>query len=58
MVACPAFFAQSDVSLAGKGGNLELYSPYLDGPVLFKSHMISSPFRALVRILLLYTWYI
>lgn len=34
-------------------GELEHYSPYLDGPVLFKSHMISSPFRALVRILLL-----
>lgn len=28
------------------------YSPYLEGPSLLRSHMMSSPFRALVRILL------
>jgi hypothetical protein len=27
------------------------YSPYLEGPILLRSHIMSSPFRALVRIL-------
>jgi len=27
------------------------YSPYLEGPSLLRSHIMSSPFRALVRIL-------
>ena len=29
------------------------YSPYFEDPFLFKSHITSSPFRALVKILLL-----
>lgn len=34
----------------------EYHVPYLDDPDLFKSHMMSSPFRALVNILLLKAW--
>ena len=50
MVAYPPFCPRIGINwLEGVDGDL----PHLDGPVLFMSHMMSSPFRALVRILLL-----
>lgn len=45
----------SDVRLVGRNVNAGYNVPYFEGPDLFKSHSISSPFRALVMILWLNT---
>jgi len=50
VVFCSSFYSKVKLNLRR---HQQMYPPYFVEPDLFKSHMISSPLRALVRILLL-----